>query len=57
MGYAVELYFDRQTEQSVRTIRRALAEAGIPPVLEDAGEDLLSRIERFLDRHHRGGNA
>ena len=26
-------------------------------VLEDAGEDLLLRIETFLDRHHRGGNA
>jgi 2'-5' RNA ligase len=49
MGYAIELYFDRQTEQSVRKLRRALAEAGIPPVLDLAGERPHVSLAVFSD--------
>jgi 2'-5' RNA ligase len=33
MGYAVELYFDSQTEQAVRVLRQRLLEEGILPLL------------------------
>jgi len=49
MGYAVELYFDHQTEEIVRTLRRALAEAGIPPVLDGAVERPHVSLAVFSD--------
>jgi 2'-5' RNA ligase len=49
MGYAVELYFDRQTEQSVRKIRQALAKEGIPPVLDPLGERPHVSLAVFSD--------
>jgi len=38
MGYAVELYFDKQTEQSIRYLRHYLMEQGITPTLGKLGD-------------------
>jgi len=38
MGYAVELYFDRQTEQSIWNIRHALIKQGISSMLDKLGD-------------------
>ena len=38
MGYAVLLYFDDQTEQSIRNVRHALAEQGLPSLLDKVGD-------------------
>lgn len=37
MGYAVELYFDRDAELRVRELWRALERAGVPAALPDLG--------------------
>jgi len=38
MGYAVELYFDRQMEQNIADLRHALEENGIPSMLDKSGD-------------------
>lgn len=38
MPYAVELYFDPQTEQAIRKIRQSLIGLGIPPTLDQLGD-------------------
>ncbi|TAH51410.1 MAG: 2'-5' RNA ligase family protein [Chloroflexota bacterium] len=38
MGYAVLLYFDDKTEQSILDLRSALAEQGVTPTLEKASD-------------------
>ena len=38
MGYAVLLYFDKQTEQSILNLRHALIEQGFPSTLDKAGD-------------------
>jgi hypothetical protein len=38
MGYAVLLYFDDRTEQSILDLRHALIEQGIPSILDKAGD-------------------
>lgn len=38
MGYAVLLYFDDQTEQSIRNLRHALTEQGVPSLLDKVGD-------------------
>ncbi len=34
MGLAIQLYFDSRAEQTIRHLRAALAEHGVPPVLD-----------------------
>ena len=38
MGYAVELYFDRQTERKIAALRHVLEEHGIPLMLGKSGD-------------------
>jgi 2'-5' RNA ligase len=38
MGYAVELYFDPQTEKNIDDLRQVLKEAGIPSKLGGSGD-------------------
>lgn len=38
MGYAVELYFDSQTEKSVWDLRHTLIERGVPSTISDLGD-------------------
>lgn len=38
MGFAVELYFDSQTERALRDLRKILTEAGVQPVLDEIGD-------------------
>jgi hypothetical protein len=38
MGFAVELYFDPQTEKLLRGLRQTLADAGIKPILDEIGD-------------------
>lgn len=38
MGYAVLLYFDDQTEQSILNLRHALIEQGFPSMLDKVGD-------------------
>jgi 2'-5' RNA ligase len=38
MGFAVELYFDPQTERVLRELRKTLADAGVRPVLDEIGD-------------------
>jgi 2'-5' RNA ligase len=38
MGFAVELYFDPQTEKSLRDLRKVLTNAGVSPVLDEIGD-------------------
>jgi 2'-5' RNA ligase len=38
MGFAVEIYFDEKTEQSLRSLRKTLSDAGIRPVLDEIGD-------------------
>ena len=38
MPYAIELYFDAETERAVRDFRGSLARAGIRPILDELGD-------------------
>jgi 2'-5' RNA ligase len=38
MGFAVELYFDPQTERALRDLRKVLIVAGVRPVLDEIGD-------------------
>jgi 2'-5' RNA ligase len=38
MPYAIEIYFDSETERVVRRLRSALNQAGIRPVLDELGD-------------------
>ena len=38
MGFAVELYFDPETERAIRGLRAVLARCGVRPVLDELGD-------------------
>jgi 2'-5' RNA ligase len=38
MGFAVEMYFDRTTEDALRGLRLILAQSGVRPVLDELGD-------------------
>ena len=49
MGYAVELYFDRQTEQNIADLRHVLIKDGIASKLDKAGDRPHISLAGFSD--------
>jgi len=49
MGYAVELYFDRRTEQNIAYLRHVLIKNGIPSILDKSGDRPHISLAGFSD--------